>query len=128
MMFMCTTKFDIEEKELAFASECLSREEKEAAAEERTAQDQDQLEPISDNEEEFVAPSQTPTTNQPAPNRRQKRARSVNEHEASQSVPMNSDDDAATIPLPVQPNTQQRMSGRARKIPKSLEGFDVSRR
>jgi hypothetical protein len=39
MMFMCTTRFDIEEKELAFANECLSREENEAVAKEWTAQD-----------------------------------------------------------------------------------------
>ena len=125
-MFMCTTKFDIEDKELAFANEYLSQGEKEITIEERKAQDQDQLEPISDDEG-LLPPSQARTASQSTPNRRQKRTLSVNEHEASQYAAVDSDDDEGALPLPTQQNIQQRISGRARKIPKSFEGFDVSR-
>ena len=127
-MFMCTTKFDIEEKELAFISECLSREEKEAAAEERASQNQDQFEPISDNEEEFSAPNQALTTSQPTPNRRRKRLRSEHEDGVSQGVVIESDDDDIRIPLPAPLRARQRIYGRARKAPKNFDGFDVSRR
>jgi hypothetical protein len=38
MIFMCTTKFDIEEKHLAFIKQYMTKEEDEEAEEERSAQ------------------------------------------------------------------------------------------
>lgn len=54
-MFMCTTKFDIEEKELTFMNQFLTKEERETGDEEKDAQAKDALDPISDNEEDDIA-------------------------------------------------------------------------
>jgi len=136
MMFMCTEKFDIEEKQLAFLREYRTGEEKKMDAEEEHSLDQDGLEPISDNEEDTRAPSQRPDS-QLASNKRQRRAThpcSRKQHEETQNITIESDqdenhdntDDDDDVPLPNQHNTQQRTSGRARKIPKSFEGYDIS--
>ncbi|RJE25686.1 hypothetical protein PHISCL_01949 [Aspergillus sclerotialis] len=61
-MFICTTKFDIEEKELAFINQYLLMEEREVANKEKDAQAQDKLDPISDNEEDSVPIRNQPTT------------------------------------------------------------------
>ena len=135
-MFMCTEKIDIEEKQLAFLREYRTREEKKMEAEEEYSLDQDGLEPISDNEEDTCAPSQR-LNSQPASNKRQLRATylcSGKHREETQNITIESDqdenhnntDDDDDVPLPDQHNTQQRTSGRARKIPKSFEGYDVS--
>jgi hypothetical protein len=54
MMFMCTTKFDIEEKELAFIKHYMTKEEEEEAAEEKNAQlpAEDLTNLISDDEDD----------------------------------------------------------------------------
>ncbi|KOS37194.1 hypothetical protein ACN38_g12025 [Penicillium nordicum] len=59
MMFMCATRFDIEEKQLAFIRDFLTKEEQEIAAEEKDAQfaHDDLNELISDDEEEDDLPS-----------------------------------------------------------------------
>ncbi|KAJ5253812.1 uncharacterized protein N7525_007394 [Penicillium rubens] len=59
MMFMCATRFDIEEKQLAFVKDFLTKEEQEIAAEENDAQftHDDLNELISDDEEEDHLPS-----------------------------------------------------------------------
>jgi len=134
MMFMCTEKFDIEEQQLAFLREYRTREENDwAVEEEQVPATQDDLEPISDNEENSSAPTRR-TTSQPSSNKRQRRAissRAGKQHEQSQVATVESDDDdddTGNVPLPNQQNTLQRASGRARKVPKTFEGFDVSQR
>jgi hypothetical protein len=59
MMFMCATRFDIEEKQLAFVRDFLTKEEQEKAAEEKNAQfTHDDLTKITgDDEEEDHLPS-----------------------------------------------------------------------
>lgn len=54
-MFMCTTRFEIEEKQLAFVRDFLPKEEKAIAEEERDAQDPDNdlVDLISDDELEL---------------------------------------------------------------------------
>lgn len=52
MMFMCTSKFDVEEEQFTFMKEYLSVQEIEAANEERDTHTPDDLDPISDNEED----------------------------------------------------------------------------
>jgi hypothetical protein len=50
---MCTSRFEVEEKELSLIKQYLSNEEQQALDEEKDAQQlQDTLEPISDNEED----------------------------------------------------------------------------
>lgn len=52
-MFLCTSKFDMEEEQFAFLKEFSSRDEIEAVNEEREdTPDQFDLDPISDNEEQ----------------------------------------------------------------------------
>ena len=52
-MFMCATKFEVEEAQLAYLQEFLTQQEREAVEEEKHAQQtQDNIDPISDNEEE----------------------------------------------------------------------------
>ena len=53
MMFMCTSKFDVEEEQFTFMKEYLSIQDIEAANEERDTHAQDDLDPISDNEEDY---------------------------------------------------------------------------
>jgi hypothetical protein len=54
MIFMCATRIDIEEKQLAFVKDFLTKEKQEIAAEEKNAQftHDDLAEIISDHEEE----------------------------------------------------------------------------
>lgn len=56
MMFMCATKFDLEGKELALMNEFLSEAEIEEANEEKDAQFLDDLDRISDSEEDEIRP------------------------------------------------------------------------
>lgn len=117
MMFMCTTKFDIEEKELAFLGQFLSKEEREAANEEKEAQGQDNLDPISDNEEDDPVCIQD----------HQQLSLDKGQRNPT-STTLESEDD---LPLPAnlceEGNTQQRMSGRARKRSRLLNGFELGR-
>jgi hAT family C-terminal dimerisation region len=63
MMFMCVSRFDIEKRQLALISELLSEEEKEEANEEKDTEYLDDLDPISDNEEEdMMLIQEHPTT------------------------------------------------------------------
>jgi hypothetical protein len=52
MMFMCTLKSDVEEEQFTFMKEYISIQEIEVANEERDTHTQDDLDPISDNEED----------------------------------------------------------------------------
>jgi hypothetical protein len=53
MMFMCTSRFEIEEEQIALINEYLTNEEIHAANEEKDAHDaQEDLDPISDDEED----------------------------------------------------------------------------
>ena len=114
-MFMCAAKFDVEEKQLAFIKEFLTKEEVEAASEEKDAQAQDTLDPISDSEEDDVAlihvqeQPTSPVVSQRALGKRRKSVASEPEDEGQESIPS---DDEAEIPLP---DTQLRASTRSRK-------------
>ena len=60
---MCASKFDIEEKQLALISEFLSDEDKEQASKERDTPFLEDLDPISDTEEDdIVIPQDQPLT------------------------------------------------------------------
>lgn len=96
MMFLCTSKFEIEEEQAAFLQEFFSRDEIEAAREERDlTPDGVSLDPISDTEEETQEGQQgTGETQQEV----------ISDHEAE-------------LPLPTyeEGSTQIRASVRARK-------------
>lgn len=64
MMVMCTAKFDIEEKELVFINQFLTKEESEAGNEETDAQAKETLDLIRDNKEDDIVPTQEQPTTQ----------------------------------------------------------------
>ena len=137
MMFMCTTKFDIEEKELAFISHFLSKEEREAANEEKESQALDDLDPISDNEEDDSVPIRNQlTTSQLILNKRERNTTSAtstieSENEEDQEASTRSEDEDINLPSPTtlhkRSNTCQRVSGRVRKRSRLLDGYELGR-
>lgn len=66
MMFMCTSKFDLEDDQRMLINEYLSRQEKQAVKEEKNTKET-AFSPISDDdeEEEDLAPTQSQPTIQP---------------------------------------------------------------
>lgn len=95
MMFLCTSKFDMEEEQFAFLKEFSSRDEIEAVNEEREdTPDQFDFDPISDNEEQDT--------------------REQMEEEDTQQAII-SDDEVNPLPAPKEGNTQLRASVRPRK-------------
>lgn len=112
-MFMCTSKFEVEEEDIALIQQYISNEEHQALNEGKDAQLlQDNLEPISDDEEDDVEILQDqPATKGLSKRAKRKRRRSsISEAEAEGQEPAISEDEA-DIPLP---NTQQRVSSRNR--------------
>jgi hypothetical protein len=113
MMFMCTSKFEMEEEDLAIMKAYLSNEEQQALDEEKDAQLlNDNLEPISDDEEddlEILQEVPTQATSERTIGKRRKSATSDIGEEAQGPDPSN---DEADLPLP---NTQHRVSRRHRK-------------
>lgn len=120
MMFMCTSEFEIRREQLAFVEEYLSSQEIQAAHEERDAQKpQDDLDPISDDEEENPA---TDCVEAPSERALGKRRRSVAEQGMEDQEPPLELDDEEDIPLPDntailhgEMSTQRRISGRVPK-------------
>lgn len=92
-MYRFATKFELEDDNLTLKKEYLTSGEIETEREEKSPQSLQDIDPISDNEEEDIEVIQEPDTTQ-GPS-----------HEALS-------DDEATNPLP---ETQQRISGRSRK-------------
>jgi hypothetical protein len=135
MMFMCTSRFEIEEEQLAFVNEYLSNEEIQAGNEERDAQlPENGLDPISDDEEDDSVPEQAQLlTKAPSQHALGKRRRSVtsepeNEEGEAQELAVETDDEA-NLPLPaISPEeitAQMRTSRRVRKRSRREDdGFD----
>jgi hAT family dimerisation domain. len=123
MMYMCTSRFEAENERLALAKEFLSSNEIEAGVEEHDAQDDENLEPISDDEEDEVSsvivPSQQAmkAASKIALGKRPSGITSEPENEGENSG------DEVDLPLV---DTQLRASGRVRKRPKLLDGYEVS--
>lgn len=115
-MYMCTSRFNLEEKQLESLNNFLSEEEKHEAAQENGTEFLDDLDPISDNEEDNVVlvheQSVTQRLSERATGKRRRSVASEAEDEAQQGA---RSDDEADIPLPELPSTQQRVSGRNRK-------------
>ncbi|KAL3705729.1 hypothetical protein TMatcc_006738 [Talaromyces marneffei ATCC 18224] len=115
MLFMCTSRFEVEEKELSLIKQYLLNEEQQALDEEKDAQQlQDTLKPISDNEEDnsLEISIVQPATQQLSKHAQGKRRMSmVSDGEQECQEPISSDDEVV-LPLP---DTQPRISGRNRK-------------
>jgi hypothetical protein len=132
---MCTSRFEIEEEQLAFVNEYLSNEEIQAGNEERDAQlPENGLDPISDDEEDDSVPEQAQLlTKAPSQHALGKRRRSVtsepeNEEGEAQELAVETDDEA-NLPLPaISPEeitAQMRTSRRVRKRSRREDdGFD----
>lgn len=121
MMFMCTSRFEIEEGEQALINEYLTHEEIQANQEEKDISTQ-HLEPISDNEEgeEEIEGEITVVldTIQPSVDR----AQSLRRQRALSELDDKEDRDEGEPSLP---NTQNRHSGRVRKRSRLLEGYET---
>ncbi|BCR88352.1 uncharacterized protein ACHE_40916S [Aspergillus chevalieri] len=83
MMFLCTSRFEIEEEERTLIDEYLSNQEIQAANEEKELQTQMDLDPISDDEKDYALSAQyQPAPEVPSQHRLDKRRNSVaSEHE-----------------------------------------------
>ena len=122
-MFMCTTKFEVEGAQLAHLQELLTRQEQEAAEEERDAQQtKDSIDPISDDEEESSpVNAQLMAPREHALGKRRKSHDSEQGGEVDHELDDDDDDDDGDHPLPTMPqreSTQIWSSGRNRKKPR----------
>lgn len=128
MMFMCATKFEVEEAQLAYLWEYLTQQEREAAEEEKDVQQtRDSIDPISDNEED----SSPANVQLMAPSKRalgKWRKSHDSEPEGEVDHELDHDDDDGDHPLPTMPqreSTQIWSSGRNRKKPRREDdGFE----
>jgi hypothetical protein len=131
MMFMCATRFSIEEKQLAFINQYLTNEEKEAIVEEKSAQlhEEDLINPISDDEEE--GHSQSPS--QPREMTGSPILVSPDRGDSGESANNSEDNDDDLFPLPrtqlatepEESNQRKRVSTRIRVPSKRLKGYVV---
>jgi hypothetical protein len=95
MMYLCATRFDIDDEQRQFLQSTFSRDEIEAAAEDQEdSPDQLDVDPISDNEEEALDDL---------------------ENEAEREDEDAPEDTNQSLPLPEEANTQIRASVRPRK-------------
>ncbi|KAJ5283366.1 hypothetical protein N7505_001346 [Penicillium chrysogenum] len=108
MMFMCTSKFDVEEEQFTFMKEHLSIQVNEAANEERDTHTQDDLGPVSDNEEDDqvnevdrlgVVIHEHPPTQSPLPLTQGRRPRTFLVGSKRNAQEMNRSEDEAEPPL-----------------------------
>ncbi|RJE18367.1 hypothetical protein PHISCL_09298 [Aspergillus sclerotialis] len=116
MMFMCTSRFEVEDDQLALNKEYLITDEIQEAnnlrEEEEDAQNEQSLEPISDNEEDDLVSQDQPITQRLSERAARKRRQSTASEPEDGALNTAYSDDGADIPLP---NSQQRLSGRNRK-------------
>ncbi|KAJ5355238.1 uncharacterized protein N7496_000165 [Penicillium cataractarum] len=124
MLFMCTTKFDVESEQLALVDEYLSTQEKQAKKEQKDAQKkEEQFDPISDNEEDLS------TTEDSAETIQLPSARALGKRRATPDQLFELDDDDDEVPLPDNSHleegrtTQRRSSGRVPKRLRQDEDF-----
>lgn len=124
MMFMCTSRFEIEEGQRALMNEYLSHEEKQAEQEEKDT-NANNLEPISDNDEGNNEGNNEANNNITHHNVRLlsekaqgKRRQSIASELEDEEQDSNQEND---VPLP---SIQNRHSGRVRKRSRLLDGYD----
>ena len=126
MMFMCTTKFDMESEQLFLIEEYLSAQETEVVREEKEIRKaEEEFNPISDTEEDPLATISQPTepVSQRALGKRPRTEAAMDD--PGPLIESNEDDE---IPLPDNSHiqgesTQRRSSGRLPKRPRQDEDF-----
>lgn len=123
MLFMCTTKFDVESEQLALIDEYLSTQEKQVKKEQKDAQKkEEEFNLISDNKEDLSTSEASAETIQ-NPNTRALRKRRAT---SDQLIKLEDDDE---VPLPNNSHleegrtTQRRSSGRVLKRLRQDEDF-----
>jgi hypothetical protein len=124
MMFMCTSRFDIESEQLTFVDEYLTAQEIQAAREEKDAHKTgDEFNPISDDEEDASA-AISPQIQPPSERALGKRPRTEVTEDQGPLIELDNENDEDIISLPDnsdlhgENNTQRRTSGR---VPKRLK-------
>ncbi|KAJ5751403.1 uncharacterized protein N7511_008368 [Penicillium nucicola] len=122
MLFMCTTKFDVESEQLALIDEYLSTQEKQAKKEQKDAQKkEEEFDPISDDEEDLSNSEASAETIQ-NPN-----ARALGKRRAISDQLIELEDDEVPLPdnshLEEERTTQRRSSGRVPKRLRQDEDF-----
>jgi hypothetical protein len=123
MLFMCTTKFDVESEQLALIDEYLSTQEKQTKKEQNDARKKvGEFDPISDDEEGPSTAKASAEAIQPPS------ARALGKRRATSDQPIEREDDDE-VPLPInshlqkESSTQRRSSGRAPKRLRQDEDF-----
>jgi hypothetical protein len=121
MLFMCTTKFDVESEQLALVEEYLSTQEKQAKKEQTDAQKkEEEFDPISDDEE---GPYTTEATNRASQGQPpSKRALGKRRAEAISGELIDLDD-ANEVPLPDNSHLQEESSTQRRSFRAPSKAF-----
>lgn len=114
MLFSCTTKFEIEEEQLELARKMGVHDEGET---DDTSPETDNIEPISDREEDDDDEEVRLLSV-----RAGKRRRSTISEDENDQIGEDNNDDSDRLPIM---QSQIRESGRVRKRPKGIEGFEV---
>lgn len=123
MMYMFTSKFEMEDEERLLLNEYLSFQEIQAEGEERENGIND-LEPISDNEEDDIVVVEIPQPSAVVLGKRRRSVVSVNEDDGNgEDEGIEEDDIENDIDLPV-----NRTTGRARVRSVRLNGYDTTMR
>lgn len=110
MTYMCASRFHLEEQQLELLDDFLSEEEKQEATEEKSAELLDDLNPISDDEDNAVLVHEQSATQQLSERAAGKKRRNVASEAEDEGQEGARSDDEADIPLPEMASTQQRMS------------------
>lgn len=128
MLFMCTTKFDMESEQLSLMEEYFTTQETQAVKEETDAwKKQDEFNPISDDEDELSSAGAISQIIQP-PSERALGKRKAEAKSDDPSLPIGLDE-TDEIPLPDnshlqdESRTQRRSSGRVPKRSRWDEDF-----
>jgi hypothetical protein len=127
MMYMCTSRFDIESEQLTFVDEYLTAQEIQAAREEQDAHKAvDKFDLLSDNEEDAPV-AISPLIQPPSERALGKRPRTEATEHKGPLIELDNEDHQDEIPLPDnsdlhgESSTQRRTSGRVPKRSKRDE-------
>jgi hypothetical protein len=133
MMFMCTSRFELEGKQLEFIEEYLSCQENKATQEAKDdKKDEDFLQPISDNEDDLTS-TQVQASSEHASRKRGRSNADAEPVAEENQQPLIELDEDGEPPLPdnsmilqKESDTQRRSSGRAPKRSKRDDSQFVS--
>lgn len=110
MMYICASRFNLEEQQLELLDDFLSEEEKQEATEEKSAELLDDLDLISDDEDNAVLVYEQSAMQQLSEQATGKKRRNMASEAEAEGQEGAQSDVEADIPLPEIASTQQRMS------------------